>query len=135
MRRIGDYPQGEWLEAADACQDCGAHFEVNIEDLVEADAATVRVRAAHRDGCEWAEEEPGAGVTDAGWGLADVRIELGGQTYQLLDWYLDVMACCGCERLMVGVPLLIFPEGGILALCWSCAKQWGILDLAGIRVE
>jgi hypothetical protein len=73
-------------------------------------------------------EDPLLRMEAVGWGLGLRQLEINSLHYVTLTWHLDVLPCVPCERLMVGVPLLLCPAEGewLLSFCWSCAKQWGI---------
>jgi hypothetical protein len=126
MKLLKEYAREVWHEAADTCQDCGARYEVRVEEVDGAgEAGIVRVRAPHREACDHGEDDHQR--EEAGWSLTGGYLTFLGQDFALLDGYLDVLACVGCERFIVTMPLLVFAHAGLLAFCHSCARQWGIV--------
>jgi hypothetical protein len=52
VKRLADFPLAEWLPAAEACDDCGAPYEVQVLEVdPDGDFGLVQVRAPHRPGC------------------------------------------------------------------------------------
>jgi hypothetical protein len=53
---------------------------------------------------------------------------IGGVSYPLLAWPLDVLPCLVCWRLIVGVPLLLMSTRGMLAVCERCVAASGFME-------
>jgi len=133
---LRDYPLGEWIEAADRCECCGAKYEVRIHEVDESGCfGYVEWRVNHRIDCPEVTEYEDAPVTEissmdvAGWEFMDKPFRFRGVEYQPLKSRADVGPCLNCGRLVVGAPLIIFiDEGkGELDFCFECVRELDIL--------
>lgn len=129
----------EWMEAADGCDVCGERARVRVTWVDESgDFGDVCVRRRHRSDC--LDPETG-GFQDyidvVGWEWSDRKIAVGGREWTALKSRANVGPCLGCGGLVVGVPLILWPEdGGVeLDFCFRCAEELGILDLLTGRTD
>jgi hypothetical protein len=131
-KRLEDYRSEDRMPAADACE-CGGRYEVMLVNLdLEQQTGMARIRAAHRGHCWTLDGDLTAGGPQeeeeqvAGWGWRQETMDLMGVTYPLYDWFMDVVPCLACWRLIVGVPLLLFGSQGVLAFCQTCLHERGL---------
>jgi len=130
---LGDYPVGEWMEAADFCEVCGAQHRVKVTE-VHGDGlhGVVEIAERHGPGCPMRFEAPMYERREAaGWEYASESVELFGREFTPLKARGNVAPCLGCGRLIVGVPLILFLDegrGGELDFCFNCALKLGVID-------
>jgi hypothetical protein len=134
-KRLEDYRSEDPVPAADTCE-CGEPFDIMLFNLdVEQQTGIARIWATHRETCATFEEaltsaEPGVRREEedqtAGWGWRQETMALLGVVYPLYEWFLDVMPCLACWKLIVGVPLLLFGSQGVLAFCHTCFQARGL---------
>jgi hypothetical protein len=134
-RTLEDYRSEGRLTAADVCA-CGGRYEVMLLNLdLEQQTGMARIWGQHRQGCGALDEALTCVVQAvcqeeeeqvAGWGWRQESLDLLGVTYPLYAWFLDVMPCLVCWRLIVGVPLLLFGSQGVLAFCHRCFEARGL---------
>jgi len=130
---LKDYPQNEWTEAADGCEFCGAKHMVLI-DWVDDSGNFGRVawKIEHEEGCPERSFTAEEGDDIVGWEFMEKPHVLLGKEYYPLSSRANIGPCLECERLVVGIPLILFIDegrGGELDFCWSCAKELGILNM------
>jgi hypothetical protein len=137
-KQLKDYPQDEWMEAADGCEFCGAKHMVKIAEVDETgNFGTVIIKTEHREDCPELFDDP-APVRDpieeqedyAGWEFVDKPYALLGKEYYPLSSRANIGPCLECGKLVVGVPLILFLDkgrGGELDFCFECAEKLGIL--------
>jgi hypothetical protein len=52
MKRLADFPKGEWLEAADKCSNCGGIIWVKVDYVADnGNYGHVSIRTEHKEGC------------------------------------------------------------------------------------
>lgn len=146
MKELKDYPLDEWMEAADGCDYCGAKYEVMVTWVDKTGKfGDVTYRIKHEDGCpdrfdDFTGEPIGDVVEDvdvAGWEFSERVIPLAGRKWLTLKSRVNIGPCLNCWKLVVGVPLILFPEDGKVELdfCFKCAEELGILNLLTKRGE
>jgi hypothetical protein len=132
VKRLKDYPRNEWLEAADGCDLCGAKARVMVTWVDESgDQGDVHVQHRHDVDCPDPEMHGfGEDLDVAGWEFSDKTITLAGREWSTLKSRINIGPCLNCWRLVVGVPLILWPEDGDVELdfCFDCAGELGILD-------
>jgi len=137
LRRLGDYPRGTWVEAADGCDICGARNQVRVLSLDEDGYGEVQVRITHRPHCPAAlDEDPeghGAGYRreQAGWKYRAKSIVVRGEEWTPIAARADVSICLGCGRLVADGLIILFIDGGRggeLDFCLGCAQELGLLE-------
>jgi hypothetical protein len=128
---LKDYPQDEWMEAADGCEFCGAKHMVKIAEVDETgktgNFGLVVIKTEHGEDCL---ELPDEREDIAGWDFMDTPHTLLGKEYYPLSSTANIGPCLECGKLVVGVPLILFIEegrGGELDFCFECAEKLGIL--------
>jgi len=121
QKRLKDFEIGKVYEAADECEDCGSKLEVIIREIDESgDYGWLEWRCPE---CKESYDEI------VGWELADESaIIFGMELYPILG-RSNIGPCLICEKLIIGVPLILFPEGGDYEFdfCFECAYQKGLL--------
>ena len=130
-KRLKDFKLGEWMDAADACELCGAHPRVRVDWIDEAgDYGDITVVERHSPACP--HEHDDTEYHDvAGWEYAGRTFRLVGRDWPVLANRINVCVCLGCGRLVVGSPLILFLDegrGGELDFCFGCAVELGIMD-------
>jgi len=139
-RLLKDYPFNEWLEAADGCDVCGARYQVRVVEVDETGVfGSLEWRITHSPGCPGSfDEETGEEVSSqsgedvVGWEFTPEPFTFMGRQYYPLKSRANVGPCLECGRLVVGVPLILFIDGGEkgeLDFCWKCARKLGITRL------
>lgn len=143
MKCLKDYPLREWLEAADGCEFCGAKYEVQVTLVDESgDFGEVSYRIRHQDDCpeRYGEFMPGTlhsglesygEVLDGvGWKFSHRVLKIAGREWPTLKSRANIGPCLSCWKLVVGVPLILWPEDGEVELdfCFKCAEELGILE-------
>ena len=136
---LKDYPLDEWIEAADGCEFCRAKYQVRITFVDETGTfGDVAYRITHSQDCPerfdimspGVDTSNGVNVDIAGWTYKKKPI-----TFQDLELYplesrANIGPCLICDKLVVGVPLILFineGRGGELNFCFGCAAEKGIL--------
>ena len=132
VKRLKDYPLNEWMEAADGCDLCGEKDRVMVTWVDESgDSGDVHVQHQHKDDCPDPEMYGfGDHVDMAGWEFSDRTITLKGREWPTLKARGNIGPCLSCWKLIVGVPLILWPDDGEVELdfCFGCAVELGILD-------
>jgi len=119
--RLTDFKLNYTYEAADRCDECGDKiiFKITWIDPESHDLGTI----------EW--ECVGCGLSDmgiVGWTFADKPVEFMGKQFYPLTARANIGPCLNCGKLIVGVPLILFLNGGTkgeLDFCWACVKRRG----------
>ena len=130
---LKDYQRGEWMDAADFCEMCGARHQVKVKE-VQSDGlyGVVEIMERHGPGCPMRfEAYPYERSDTAGWEYASERVKLFGREFTPLKERGNVGPCLGCGKLIVGVPLILFLDegcGGELDFCFNCALELGVID-------
>jgi len=139
---LKDFPLHEWMEAADGCEFCKAKYQVQVTWVDETGSfGDVEYKILHKVDCpgkyEGYEDEPDEAFefqtnTDvAGWEFMDQPFNLRGKLYYPLKSRANVGPCLKCGKLVIGVPLILFIDGGKggeLDFCFDCAQESGILE-------
>lgn len=151
LKRLKDYPLNEWMEASDGCESCGARHQVKVTWVDESgDYGEVLIKTEHRPDCPdliqeyelW--DDPWRGVDGepldspkppperidiAGWEWSDRKIPIDGREWTALKSRANIGPCLNCGKLVVGIPLILWPESGEVELdfCFKCAGELGIL--------
>ena len=132
IKWLKDYPLNEWMEAADGCDLCGKKVMVMVTWVDESgDYGDVHVQRQHKDSCPDPEMCGFGDLVDvAGWEFSDRTITLAGREWPTLKSRVNIGPCLNCWKLVVGVPLILWPGDGDVELdfCFSCAAELGILD-------
>ena len=152
LKRLKDYPLNEWMEAADGCDLCGEKARVMVTWVDESgDFGEIHYKTPHKHDCPalydayeswddpWVDypdkprEEPKPvpeRVDSAGWEFSDRTITLAGREWSTLKSRVNIGPCLSCWKLVVGVPLILWPGDGEVELdfCFSCAAELGILE-------
>jgi len=135
---LKDYPLNEWIEAADGCEYCKAKYQVRITWIdPEENVGDVEYRIRHEEDClgkydlrgvEILEDDVDADI--GGWTYMEKAIAFRGLNLYPLKSRANLGPCLICEKLVVGVPLILFIDegrGGELNFCFGCAEEKGIL--------
>jgi len=141
LKRLRDFPRDTWSEAADRCPVCGGLYMVKVTWVDDdGDLGDVLVKAYHREDCpEVIEVGPyGYDVGEgwdrhdiAGWEYAEEAVTVAGVEWMPLRSKANVALCLHCQRLVAGIPVVLYlDEGdkGELDFCDNCAKELGILE-------
>ena len=133
LRRLRDYPLNEWMEAADGCDLCGEKARVMVTWVDESgNFGDVHVQHQHKDDC-LDPEMCGFGdhIDVAGWEFSERDLGIAGREWPTLKSRANIGPCLSCWKLVVGVPLILWPSDGDVELdfCFKCAEELGILDL------
>jgi hypothetical protein len=123
-KRLSEYHLNQWIEAAGECPQClSRHLQVMITWVDETgDCGDIVVRCLV------------CGFTDcdvAGWTVDSCTRNILGKPYTPIKLRTNVGPCVACERLVVGVPLILFIDegrGGELDFCSSCFEKVGLLE-------
>ena len=139
MKLLKDYPQGQWIPAADACQSCGAPKEVRVTYVDDSGrAGSVEIRAHHRKDCFESAGEMEEGDDIAAWNFFLPRIFIRNKAVSAYaSWFYafsdvsNISPCVNCWRLVTGVPLILFgPDQKNVQweihFCDDCVKLLGI---------
>jgi len=152
LKRLKDYPLDEWMEAADGCDLCGERAWVKVTWVDESgDYGEAYFKTPHRPDCpnfrdayeSW--DDPWVDYPDepretpkpvperreiAGWEWSERTITLAGREWTTLKARANIGPCLNCMKLVVGVPLILWPSDGKVELdfCFSCAAELGILN-------
>jgi len=141
---LKDFPKGEWFEAADGCEVCGAKYKVRVIDLdKDGTLGTVEWAITHKPDCSerFAEdmdefignkEFTESDWDNAGWEFMPEPFTFQGKQYYPLKSRANIGPCLSCGRLIIGVPLILFIDKGRkgeLDFCWSCVKRLGIMEM------
>ena len=132
MRRLKDYPLGEWMEAADGCEFCGAKHMIKVTWVDETGGfGEVLIRTDHKGDCLEFPLHIDERGDIAGWEWSDHKITIAGSEWTALKTRANIGPCLSCGKLVVGVPLILWPGDGEVELdfCFKCAEEIGILDL------
>ena len=130
---LKDYQSGEWMDAADFCEMCGARHQVKVKE-VQSDGlyGVVEIMERHGPGCPMRlEAYPYERSDHAGWEYASETVKLFGREFTPLKARGNVGSCLCCWKLIVGVPLILFLDedrGGELDFCFNCALELGVID-------
>ena len=124
MKRLKDYPLNQWLEAAGECPQCQSKSVQAMVTWVDesGDIGDVSLKCLV------------CGFTDsdiAGWIIGSQTHLILGKRYLPLTSRANVGPCVACEKIVVGVPLILFIEegrDGEFDFCFSCAEKQGILE-------
>jgi len=141
-KRLKDYPQKEWIEAADGCEFCEEKFFVQITDVDgSGNFGSIKWRIYHKEDCPErleeeeeilvAAEEFKEGEDVAGWEFYEHTIMIKGMTFYPIKSRANIGPCLICGKLVIRVPLILFiNEGkkGELDFCFDCTKDRGILN-------
>ena len=136
FKRLKDYPLDEWMEAADGCEFCGAKYQVKVTWVDESgDFGDVETRIEHDLSCpEVLNSLMGVYCIEdqdiAGWEWSDRKITIVGRKWLALKSRANIGPCLSCGKLIVGVPLILWPKDGEVEadFCFKCGKELGILD-------
>jgi hypothetical protein len=129
LKRLKDFPLNEWMEAADGCDFCKGKTMVRVTFVDESgDFGDVDVQRHHEIDCLDQEVFNGWGSDLAGWEYGK-KVELFGKEFSSLKSRVNVALCLNCEKLVVGVPLILWLEEGTVELdfCFPCADEIGIM--------
>ena len=141
MRRLKDYPLNEWLEAADKCDMCGAQRYVKVTWVDETgDFGEVETRVDHEENCadlDFSMDPVDHSFDFAGWEYSHNVIKIAGREWPTFKSRGNVGICLNCEKFVVGIPLIMWPEDGDVELdfCFKCAEELGILNLLTKEVK
>lgn len=134
------------MEAADGCEFCGVKYEVKVTCVDKTgDFGDVSYSIKHRDYCP-ERQDPFMGETAidvfhdiAGWDFSDRKLHMAGKEWPTLKVRANIGPCLNCWKLVVGVPLILWPGDGKVELdfCFKCAEELGILKgiLAGLAIQ
>jgi len=139
IKQLKDYPLNEWMEAADGCDYCGAKYEVMVTWVDETGKfGDVTYRIKHEDGCpdrydDFTGEPIGDTVENvdaAGWTFSERIIPIAGRRWVALKSLANIGPCLNCWKLVVGIPLILWPSNAKVELdfCFNCAAELSILD-------
>lgn len=126
-KQLADYPVGEPFEAADGCQYCKAKYQLTIT-RVEGDLGNVEYSITHEEDCigRWDEDGDLDREPDiVGWTLSPQLVRLGVWNGQPLTYRANIGPCLNCWKLVVGVPLILFPAAGAYEMdfCFKCVED------------
>jgi len=136
MKNLCDFPLGEFVESADACDQCGGVVFVRVDYVdEEGEYGHATIQSNHKQGCPkipFLLDDPTARKEDsdfAGWTYSNKQFVIGGKSFTALASRSNVGICLNCEEFIVGVPLMLFPKEGDCELdfCDKCAKELGII--------
>lgn len=146
MKNLTDYPKNQWIEATGECEACHAIPEVMITWIDEhGDLGDVLFRIKHAPDCYEmydldGEETSGEENDVAGWTVSKKKLRLilkeaGLKEYEGFSKVANVAPCSVCERLVMGVPLILWSDdkGAEYHFCFTCAKKEGLLNALKIK--
>ena len=136
-RQLSDYPIGEPFEAADGCQYCPAKYQLTIT-RVEGDLGNVEYSITHHDYCTDRWDEDGDlehELEIVGWTLSEHIVRVGVWNGHPLTYRANIGPCLNCWKLVVGVPLILFPaDGGYqMDFCFKCVEDLQLMKLMKTR--
>jgi hypothetical protein len=139
---LKDFPKGEWFEAADGCEVCGAKYMVRVTQLYSSVFGEIEWAITHKSDCpeRFAEDmDVGEGKEftesdwdNAGWEFMPNPLAFRGKQYYPLKSRANIGPCLSCGRLIIGVPLILFIDKGRkgeLDFCSECVKRLGIMEM------
>lgn len=133
IKQLKDYTLNEWMDAADGCDLCGEKARVMVTWVDESgDYGDVVIEHRHKDDCPDPEMCGfGEHMDLIGWKFSERTISIAGREWYTLKGRMNIGPCLNCWKLVVGVPLILFPEDGKVELdfCFKCAEELGVLDL------
>ena len=133
IKHLKDYTLNEWMEAAGGCDLCGEKAKVMVTWVDESgDFGDVAIEHRHKDECLDPEMYGFGEYMDvAGWEFSDRTINIAGREWPTLKSRVNTGPCLNCWKLVVGIPLILWPEDGEVELdfCFKCAEEIGVLDL------
>lgn len=123
-KRLSEYPLNQWIEADGECPQClSNHVQIMISWIDESgNFGDIAIKC------------PICGFEDCdivGWELKSKPYTILGKQYTPLKSRANVGPCVACERIVVGIPLILFLDegrGGELDFCFECAEKLGILE-------
>ena len=133
MKRLADFPKGEWIKAADICPSCGEAIFVKIDYVAEdGNFGHVTVKKEHLEGCieTYDYDTNIIEFSDfAGWSYSKDLFKVAGKVLTAFNARSNIGICSYCERFIVGVPLILFPADGEFELdfCDDCVKETGLI--------
>ncbi len=128
LKRLKDYPIHEWMETADGCIYCGAKNEIMILAVDESgDMGDIKIRRHHREDC--LEPEFDEVFDICGWVFSHRKFHIADKEFPTLMSRLNTGPCLNCWKLIVGIPVILFPESGEYEIdfCDACVEELGIL--------
>jgi hypothetical protein len=138
LKLLKDYLLNQWMEAAGECQFCRAPYEARVTWVDETGSfGDVETRIHHNKDCIERYDDEGinppdedvwAGTDIAGWEFHPEKQVIAGKEYSVFSKTANIAPCLACWRLVVDVPLILWPEdGGWEAhFCWNCVKELGL---------
>lgn len=142
MKHLKDYTLNEWMEAADGCEFCEAKYEVKVTWVDDSgNFGDIKYRIKHNEDCPERYDQfmPGTLHSEledyglvhdfAGWEFSHKVLKFAGREWPTLESRANIGPCLNCWKLVVGVPLILWPENGEVELdfCFKCADELGIL--------
>ena len=124
MKRLKDFPLNQWLEATGECPQCQSKsVQAKVTWVDESgDFGDIALKCLI---CSFTDHDI------AGWKIGSQTHPFLGKQYLPLTSRANVGPCMACEKIVVGVPLILFlDEGrdGELDFCFSCAEKLGLLE-------
>ncbi len=122
-KQLAEYPLNQWIEAAGECPQCNSkQVQVMLTWLDKSgNLGDVTIKCLT---CGFSDYDL------AGWKVGSKAVTILGKQYTPLTSRANVGSCVVCDRIIVGVPLILFineGRGGELDFCTECAEKTGVL--------